>query len=50
MVYYYLKAWIRNKNYFIKIANDAGMISIRDAAIIPDETGYRDILPAKILR
>ncbi|HQN37875.1 MAG TPA: hypothetical protein PLY01_08575 [Caldisericia bacterium] len=50
MVYYYLNAWSKNKNYFIKIAQDAGAIPLRDAGMLPTNEGYKDILPAKILR
>ena len=50
MVYYYLKAWFSNKNYFIKIAKDAGIISLYDEASLPQEDVYREIFNPKILR
>jgi len=42
MVYYYLNAWYKNKSYFIKIANDAGMISLRDACMLPQDDVHRE--------
>ena len=37
MVYYYLNRWAKNKNYYIKLARDAGLITIYDEAMIPAE-------------
>ena len=37
MVYYYLNRWVEQKNYYIKIAKDAGMITLYDQAMMPTE-------------
>ncbi len=37
MVYYYLKAWRRDQAYFVKMAKDAGSLSIYDEAMIPTD-------------
>ena len=37
MVYYYLNRWVQEKNYYIKIAKDAGMITLYDKAMMPTE-------------
>jgi predicted transcriptional regulator len=46
MVYYYLRAWRRNQDYFIKIAKDARSLSIRDEAMLPtDQPGVYKFKP-----
>lgn len=37
MIYYYLKAWRRNQDYFVKMAKDAGALSLYDEAMIPTD-------------
>ena len=37
MVYYYLKAWRRDQAYFVKMAKDAGAISLYEEAMIPTD-------------
>jgi len=37
MVYYYLNAWFKNKDYFIRIAKDAGSLTLLDEASLPPD-------------
>jgi hypothetical protein len=46
MIYYYLKAWRINQAYFVKMAKDAGALSLYDEAMIPtDQPGVYKFKP-----
>ena len=50
MIYYYIRAWYRNKDYYIKIAQDAGFIKLLDAAWIEQPDIYQEKFKPKILK